>query len=467
MTTTTTTPTTAGRAGFDRRLVAPLVLGAVLNPVNSSIIAVSLIPIGAALGAPPAETAWLVSSLYLATAIGQPVVGRLVDAYGARRLYLAGAVLIGAGGLLGTVAPSLPVLVAARVVIGFGTCAGYPAAMALIRSEARRTGTDRPQGVLTVLAVSAQTVAVLGPPLGGLLIGVGGWRATFAVNVPLAIACLALGWWLLPRRWPSDGAVRTRLDLAGIGLFSVTLVALLLFLMDPAPGLWWLPAVSVLAAAGLVLRELRASDPFVDLRLLAGNPSLLATYGRAFLAQCAAYAYFFGFPQWLQDGRGLTAPHAGLLLAPMFGTAIVVSAVTGRRAAIRGKLLVGAATQAVVAGLLLVLGPESPSWLLVAIPLTAGIPLGLIGLANQNAVYVQADPARTASSAGLLRTFSYLGAIVAAGAIGLAYPDRADTAGLHDLAFLMLGLSAALLALTVADRGVRRVGEKRRTPPAR
>lgn len=129
---------------FDRRLIAPMVMGSILNPVNSSIIAVSLVPIGVALGAPPAQTAWLVSALYLATAIGQPVVGRLVDLYGPRALFLVGGVLVGAAGVLGLVAPNLPVLIVARVLLGFGTCAGYPAAMSLIRSEGERTGHDRP-----------------------------------------------------------------------------------------------------------------------------------------------------------------------------------------------------------------------------------------------------------------------------------------------------------------------------------
>ncbi|MFF3463722.1 MFS transporter [Streptomyces sp. NPDC002619] len=73
---------------FDRRLIAPMILGSVLNPINSSMIAVALVPIGIAFGAPPAETVWLVSALYLATAVGQPVIGRLVDMYGPRRLYL-------------------------------------------------------------------------------------------------------------------------------------------------------------------------------------------------------------------------------------------------------------------------------------------------------------------------------------------------------------------------------------------
>ncbi|GAA3354387.1 MFS transporter [Saccharopolyspora gregorii] len=117
--------TATGQERFDRKLIAPMVLGSALNPVNSSMIAVALVPIGAALGAPPAETAWLVSALYLATAIGQPVVGRLVDLHGPRRLFLAGAALLGIAGVLGALAPNLGVLVVARVLIGFGTCAGY------------------------------------------------------------------------------------------------------------------------------------------------------------------------------------------------------------------------------------------------------------------------------------------------------------------------------------------------------
>src|SRR4051794_29101361 len=137
-----------------------MILGSILNPINSSIISVSLVPIGVAFGAPPAQTAWLISALYLATAIGQPVVGRLIDLYGPRRLFLAGASLTGVAGVVGTLAPGLGVLIVARVLLGCGTCAGYPAAMYLIRSEARRTGHDSPAGVLTALAVATQTIAV-------------------------------------------------------------------------------------------------------------------------------------------------------------------------------------------------------------------------------------------------------------------------------------------------------------------
>jgi MFS family permease len=447
---------------FDRRLILPMILGAILNPINSTMLAVALVPIGVAFGAPASETSWLVTGLYLATAVGQPVVGRLIDLYGPRRLYLVGAVLIGVGGVLGTLAPGLGVLVVARVLIGFGTCSGYPAAMHLIRSEADRTGRDSPQTILTVLAVSTQTVAVVGPTLGGLLIAVGGWHAVFAVNVPLALACLALGAWRLPREPLAGRSARSglasRIDLAGIVLFSATLVALLLFLVHPEARLWFLPVLALAAAAGLVWWELRASSPFLDLRLLAGNGPLLATYARSLLTAVSSYALLYGYTQWLEEGRGLDPAVAGLVLLPVFGTGILVSTLTGRRPEIRGKLLVGAVTQIVVAGLLLVLGPTSALWLVVVVALVAGVPQGLNNLANQNAVYHQATPERIGSSAGLLRTFYYLGAIVASTAGGVFLTPHADTPGMHDLAWFMLGAAALFVVVTLADRSLGRVG---------
>ena len=149
--------------GFDRKLIAPMILGSILNPINSSIIAVSLIPIGRAFGAPPAQTAWLISALYLATSVGQPVVGRLVDIYGPRKLFLIGTTLTGLAGVLGTLSPNLGVLIVARVILGFGTCAGYPASMYLLRTESERTGRTSPAGILTMLAVANQTISVIGP----------------------------------------------------------------------------------------------------------------------------------------------------------------------------------------------------------------------------------------------------------------------------------------------------------------
>ncbi|WP_245811991.1 MFS transporter [Actinophytocola xinjiangensis] len=440
----------AGTAtGLSRRLITPMVLGVVLNPINSSIIAVALVPIGVAFGAPASQTAWLVSALYLATAVGQPVAGRLVDVVGPKPLYLTGAVMVGVAGVVGATASTLGVLVAARVLLGLGTCAGYPAAMYLIRHD---SGDTTPSGPLTVLAVSGQVVAAVGPTLGGVLIDTGGWQATFLVNVPLALACLVVG-----TRLPGGARRRrVRLDTPGMALFAVALTALLLFMMSP--GRWYLALVAALVGAGFAVRELRVSDPFVDLRVLGGNWPLLATFWRTLLTFTVSYSFLFGYTQWLEHGRGLAPTVAGLVLLPMFLVAIVVSAITGRHPTVRGKLVVGGATLVAGCASLLVVHAGTPVAALAVISAVVGVPQGLNSLGNQNALYHQAQPARVAASAGLLRTFSYLGAMLAAAAGGAAFGHGADTDGLHELAWLMLGCAVLLLVASVTDRSLRRVG---------
>lgn len=449
--------------GFDRKLLAPLVSGAVLNPINSTIIAVALVPIGASLGAPASATAWLISSLYLATAVGQPVVGRLIDMYGPRRLFLPATALVGVAGVIGTLAPNLTVLIIARVILGFGTCAGYPAAMRLIQDESERTGRDSPTKVLTILAISTQTISVIGPSMGGLLIGLGGWRTTFAINIPIALFAFILGARRLPkpseptpeaRRTPHRRAGVRDLDLLGMGLFAATLVALLLFLIQPHVGHWYLAVITVAAAAAFAVRELSHTQPFLDLRILGNNVALLVTYGRALLAYIVSYSFMYGFTQWLEAGRGLSPSQAGLVTLPVFATGIVVSIISGRREQVRAKLVVAAAGQIIGCLLLLALQPSTPWWLLIVIALVFGIPQGLNSLALQNAVYRQAPAEDIGASAGLLRTFGYLGAIISSAAQATFFHPAADTNGMHHLALMLVGVSVAFLLITVFDRSL-------------
>lgn len=454
----TAAPDDGTKAGFDRRLVPPMMLGSILNPVNSTVIAVALVPIGDAFGAPPSETAWLVSALYLATALGQPIVGRLIDLFGPRRLFLLSTGLVGVAGVVGTLAPGLGVLIAARVLLGFGTCAGYPAAMALLRSEAERTGRDSPAGVLTALAVANQTIAVAGPLLGGLLIGTGGWRLTFALNVPLAAVAVTLGALRLPKqpRPTARGGAVARIDLPGMALFAATLFSLLLFLMNPHLAAWYLPVTTVCFGAAFAARELRARAPFIDLRVLGGNAPLLATYGRALVAYVVSYAFLYGFTQWTEETYGLSPFHAGLVQIPMFLVGIGVSVTVGRHNGVLGKLLCGAAGQIAACALMPALTASSPVWMLLVVAVVFGVPQGSNSLALQNSVYVQSDPERTGSSAGLLRTFAYVGSMIASSATATSFGERAGTAGMHRLAWIMLGAGVLFLLLTVFDRSLRR-----------
>jgi len=455
-------PAPEGR--FDRRLLAPMMIGAILNPINTAIIAVALTPIGIALGAPARETVWLVSSLYLATAIGQPLLGRLVDIFGVRSLFLLGASLVTVAGVIGLLAPenrdSIWWLVVARVILGLGTCAGYPAAMHMIRAEGDRTGLASPAGILTLLSVTTQTVAVIAPALGGVLVGAWGWRATFVVNVPLGLAVLLLGALFLPRRTGLEPAAedRPRIDGIGILLFAIAMLALLVFLQNMTTALLWLLAVALAAGALFTWWERKTPDPFIDVRVLSGNIPLLLSYTRSLLTATISYTFVYGFTQWLEDGRGLSPTAAGLILLPVFAAGIGVALAFGRRPEVIWKLLVGSAAQLIAGILVLFMTGSSPIWFLVLAMLVLGIPQGLNNLAIQNALYFQAEPERIASSAGLLRTFFYLGAIVSAVIYGNVYGARATTDGLHVLGWVVVGIAAVFLLITVFDRSLARIG---------
>ncbi|MFC5719254.1 MFS transporter [Streptomyces gamaensis] len=196
--------------------MTPLLLGSVLNPVNTTAIATGLVAIGQDFGTGPSGTAWLVSVLYLTSAVGQPAMGRLADTLGARRVFLAGLVLVCGAGLLGTLAPGFGWLLASRALLGVGTSAAYPAAMALLRAEARRVGREAPRAVMGRLSLAALGSAAVGPALGGLLTATTGWRGIFAVNIPLAAVAFALAVRWLPREHrtaaPAAGTRRRAAD---------------------------------------------------------------------------------------------------------------------------------------------------------------------------------------------------------------------------------------------------------------
>jgi len=140
---------------------------------------------------------------------------------------------------------------------------------------------------------------------------------------------------------------------------------------------------------------------------------------------------------------------------------VLVTVATGRMPQVRWKLLVGTAAYLVAALLTLTLGADSPIWLIVVVMAVLGIPQGLVSLANQNALYAQAEPERIASSAGLFRTFMYLGAISASAAAAAFFGPRATTDGMHGVAWFNLGAGLLLLVMSALDRSLGRVGGSR------
>ena len=155
---------------FGFTFIAPLVLGSVLNPINSTMLATALVPIAESLGSDIAATGWLIAALYLTTAVAQPTLGRMVDLLGARRVFLASLGLVAAAGLCGQFASTLAGLVAVRILLGVGTSGAYPAAMRILRERGEATGSKPPRFVFGVMTLSAFSTTAVGPVIGGLLV---------------------------------------------------------------------------------------------------------------------------------------------------------------------------------------------------------------------------------------------------------------------------------------------------------
>lgn len=480
-------PAAPGRHGFGARLTAPLLLGSLLNPLNTTMISTGLVAIGHDFGVGAADTAWLVSVLYLASAVGQPVLGRLADSIGPRRVFLGGLVVVVASGLVGALAPGFGWLLVSRLLLGVGTSAAYPAAMAVLRAESVRLGRPTPRTVLGRLSFAALGSAAVGPTLGGLLVATAGWRGIFAVNVPVALLAYgsALRW--IPKdpprasgqvRGSAEGgaAARSRgggtaggpaggLDPLGILLFTGALCCLVVFLLNLRHPTWWLLAPVVVLSAVLTRWQLRHPSPFIDLRMLGANRALARTYLRHGLSYLVVYCVMYGFTQWLEEERGFSSLHTGLVMLPMSLAALVCSLIGARTKGIRAPLTVAAVLLTAGSALLLCTSGSTPFAVLLLAGACFGVPQGLMGTANQAAVQQYAPADAIGSAAGLQRTAQYLGAITASGLIGLAYGQRADDGGLHLMGAVGAVLALGLIILTVSDRALRsRSGGRAPTP---
>ena len=255
--------------------------------------------------------------------------------------------------------------------------------------------------------------------------------------------------------------VVTRIDLPGVAGFGTAMTALLVFLLSlPRPG-WIALGISAAAAAALLWWELRARNPFIDVRLLASNLALVRTYVRYGLTLLGVYVVIYGLTEWIEAARGLSAYEAGLLLIPMGLLSAVTARVVSRRQGLRGSLIASAVL--IVAGSVaaLFLTSHSPVVVIIAVTALFGVASGAGNVTNQTALYRESPAEKVGTASGLLRTFGYIGSIAAATITGLVFRTRVDNAGLHSVSLIMIGVGIVVLLMTVLDR---RLAESDRTP---
>lgn len=442
-----------GDAGPRRGLTAAVVLGGVLNPLNTSSLAAALVPIGRDLHAGAAELALIVSVVYVVSAVGQPLMGSLAERLGPRRVFQAGLVLVALAGLVGGLATSPAGLIAARVLIGLGTSSAYPASMMLLQRAAERApGGGPPTRQIGLLAATGNVMAAAGLPIGGLMVALFGWRSVFLVNVPLALLSLALAAAFVPRSLNGPTSSRP-LDVTGVALFAVTVAALAQALTGAGPAALRAAAlaVSLLAGAAWVLWERRAvrtgREPFIDVGLVRRSPALRDVYLRQFLLFGALYGMLYAGAQWLGDARALAASAVGLAMLPQSVVNAVSSAVVSRSARVRRMLLVAALGTALAGVLTLAASAASSVLLMSTAGALLGAAMGVGGVGNQAALVLAAPAERLGVASGLLRTSSYVGGFVMSGVMAGVYAGGVTDAGFAVFGALFL-VCGTLLAVT-------------------
>jgi MFS family permease len=434
-------------------LLAAVACGILLNPLNSSMIAVALAPLRGAFDAGFHAAAWLIAAFYLASAVGQPVMGRLADLFGHRRLFVAGLLVVALASGLAALSTSLGQLVACRSLQALGSSALFPAGMGIVRRTIHRR---QPQA-LGVIAVFASTSAAIGPTLGGFLVAWQDWHAIFLVNLPMVALGLGLALAVLPPDPPREpsGGLRA-LDLPGVGLFALALGTGLAFLQSLSAGVAWWALPAALAAAGLFrARELRARPPFVDLRALRRNGPLLGVYLRFALVNVVFYSVFFGIPSFLEEARGDSPERAGVIMLAIAGIGIVVTPPAARVADRRGPrpiLLAGALAMCAGTAALLAIGASTGVGWLVLVLAVLGAGAGLNNLALQVGLQRAAGQHEIAAASGLFMTARFTGTMLSASLLAIAFGQRVGTAQLHVLAAALLGASVLALALAVRWR---------------
>jgi len=260
-----------------------LLAGPLLSMLDSSIVNVAVEPIARELHAPLTVVQWTVSGYLLALGAGLAGTAYLARRFGTLPVYRASVIAFTAASALCAVAPDAAVLVAARIVQGLVAAPLVPLAMSMLlgrgaepaspdQASPDQTRTAGARSISPAAGIMLFLGPALGPTVGGALIGAGGWRAIFLINVPLgalaAVAVRHVPAALAPGRRPG-----ARFDLPGLILLAAGLTGLLFGASQGASAGWGAPTTWVPPAAGAVLMTCyigwaaRREQPALDVSL--------------------------------------------------------------------------------------------------------------------------------------------------------------------------------------------------------
>jgi EmrB/QacA subfamily drug resistance transporter len=423
-----------------------------LTFLDNTIISASLGDVQSSLHAGVTQLQWVVSGYALTFASLMLVCGTLGDLYGRKKLLLIGVTIFCAGSVLAALAPSVPFLIAGRVVMGVGAACSEPGTLSMIRQlyPERRV---RARALGTWAAVSGLALA-LGPVIGGVLVGLWSWRAVFWFNLLFGALALVAARVILPE---SADPVKARLDYPGFILGAVSLaMATFATIAGETSGYitWWILLLYGAAVVGLVafvLVELRAENPVLDVRFFR-LPAFAGSTILAFTSYFGIFSIFFFVALYLEE-VGATSPFSlALDFIPMTVGMVLASAFTGRWVSRRGPRL-PMITGCVLAGAGILLtdafisphaGLSTMGWTLAI----AGIGFGIVIVPVTSSALTSVPAEHSGMAASTNNTSRELGAVAGVAILGSVVNGQLTVHLVHRLA--ALGIPPAFRSEVIA-----------------
>ena len=438
--------------------------------LDITVVNVALPSIGRDLDAGLSGLQWTVSAFTLVMATLLMFAGSTADRVGRRRIFVAGLSVFSLASVLCAVAPTVEVLVAARLLQAVGGSMLNPVAMSIVVN----TFTDpreRARAIGIWGAVFGISMA-LGPIVGGTLVSVAGWRSIFLVNVPVGLAAIALTLRFVPE---SRAPVPRRFDPVGQVLMMLLLGAVTFgVIQGPAEG-WTSPVIvaafvtSAAALAGLLAYEPRRADPLVDLRFFRSIP-----FSASISLSVAAFATFGGFlflnTLYLQDVLGLSPLEAGLATVPVALMIVIVSPISGRmvgRYGPRPSLVVSGTALAIACATLTGIGPDTSLARLLASYVLFGLGFGLVNAPITNTAVSGMPRAQAGVAAAIATTSRQFGQAIGVAITGAIVASHAGASAAGQAGWWTLtGLGVLVLVLGLVATSGRATASARHTAQA-
>jgi EmrB/QacA subfamily drug resistance transporter len=448
----------SGSTGLPRStLLALVAMGvAVLVIANDfTSLSVALPAIESDLDSDLTTVQWVINAYALVFGILIVPGGRLADMFGRRRMFVVGAMVFAAFSFLGGLAPGIGWLVAWRALMGIGGALMWPAVLGMTFAILPEEKAGLAGGLVLGAAGFGNAV---GPLIGGGLTDTIGWRWIFFLNVP--IAALAITITMRTVHLTQERTSDRRIDVAGIVVLTIGLLALLVALDEGSSSGWTSPLILGLFAVGAVAMavffvvERREGDRALVPPDVISNRSFATAALAVLLMSAIFFAALLYLPQFMSKELGFSAVGSGAGLLPAMGMFAIVSFIAGPlygRLGAKPVVSAGAACLAVGIGLLSRLDASTTYSELVPGMLVLGVGIGLFYSSITTVGVTALDPARASLAGGIIYMCQ-----VAGGSVGLGLntalvasrdrlPEGISLAFTVDAFLALCGLAVSLL----------------------